>query len=146
DRSGSMRGKRLDNAIEAARTMVRRLRDGDVVSVITYDTATQTLVPATTIDSTSRQEVVSRIGDITLGGDTCISCGIDEAMSALRGRDGMVKRVLLLSDGEATAGVRDVEGFRRLAARAREMDCAITSIGVDVDYNERIMSALALES
>ncbi len=146
DRSGSMRGKRLDNALDAARGMVRRLRDGDVVSVIAYNTQTETTVPPTTIDSSSRERVVQSLAGITARGDTCISCGIDAGMAELRGRSGMVNRVLLLSDGEATAGVRDVEGFRRIAARCREMGASISSIGVDVDYNERVMSALALES
>src|SRR5690606_24897326 len=36
DRSGSMRGKRLENALSAARGMIERLRDGDVVSLVTY--------------------------------------------------------------------------------------------------------------
>jgi len=52
----------------------------------------------------------------------------------------------LLSDGEATAGVRDIEGFRRLAGSVRRMGAAISSIGVDVDYNEQIMAAVAQES
>ncbi|HHH11608.1 MAG TPA: VWA domain-containing protein, partial [Sorangium sp.] len=57
-----------------------------------------------------------------------------------------VKRVLLLSDGQATVGVRDSAAFGRLAERARDMGCAITAIGVDVDYNERIMSTIARRS
>jgi len=146
DRSGSMRGKRLDNAIEAARGMVRRLRDGDMVSVITYDTRAETLVNATTIDASSRESIASQLGGITPGGDTCISCALEAGMDALRGRDGMIQRMLLLSDGEATAGVRDVPGFRRIAERARDMGCTISSVGVDVNYNERIMTAIALEA
>lgn len=67
-------------------------------------------------------------------------------MELLGSRQGAVKKILLLSDGEANAGVRDEEGFRRLASRARDMDCSISSIGVDVDYNERIMFAVAQES
>jgi Ca-activated chloride channel family protein len=58
----------------------------------------------------------------------------------------MVKRMLLLSDGEATAGVRDEAEFKSLAARCREAGVSITSIGVDTQYNERVMAALALES
>lgn len=146
DRSGSMSGKKMENAIQAARGMVQRLRDGDVVSLITYDTDVQTLASNVTVDSTSRQTVLERLSGITPGGDTCISCGLDAAMSTLSFRDGMVKRILLLSDGEATAGVRDVEGFRRIASRARDMGCSISSVGVDVEYNERIMTAVAVES
>ena len=51
-------------------------------------------------------------------------------MNAISGRDGMVKRMLLLSDGEATSGVRDVPGFRRIATRARDMGCTISTVGV----------------
>jgi Ca-activated chloride channel family protein len=146
DRSGSMRGKRMANALDAARGMVRRLRDGDVVSVVTYNTATELLVGPTTIDARSREEVVASIRDIAAAGDTCISCGLETAMGLLGRRDDRVSRVLLLSDGEATAGVRDLAGFRRIASRARDMGCSVTAIGVDVDYNESIMGALALES
>jgi Ca-activated chloride channel family protein len=146
DRSGSMRGKRLSNAVEAARGMVRRLRDGDRVSIITYNTRAETLVPATTVDASSRERIASQLSSVTPNGDTCISCGVEAGLDALRGSTGMIQRMLLLSDGQATAGVRDVPGFRQLASRARDMGCTISSVGVDVDYNERIMTAIAIES
>ena len=44
DRSGSMKGTRIRNAISAARSAVDRLDDGDVVSVVTFDTQTQVVV------------------------------------------------------------------------------------------------------
>lgn len=145
DRSGSMAGKRLDNALEAARGMVRRLRDGDVVSIITYDTQTQTLVSPTAIHRGNREDVVVALDRVSVGGDTCISCAIEAGMRALQdpSAEGMVKRVLLLSDGKATSGVRDIAGFDRLAQRARDMGCSISAVGVDVDFDEQIMAALA---
>jgi len=146
DKSGSMNDGRLEHAVEAARGMIRRLRDGDVVSVVTYNTQATTLVSPTTIDASARQRVSDQLSDIAAGGDTCISCGIEAGMDALRGRDGMVQRMLLLSDGKATDGVRDLAGFERIAERARDMGCAISSLGIDVGYNERIMSTIALSS
>jgi len=146
DRSGSMKGKRLANATAAARSAIQRLRDGDVVSLVAYNTAAEVLAPPTTIDSTSRARLLGSLGRLRAAGDTCISCGVDAGMRLLGQRAGMVGRVLLLSDGEATAGVRDVEGFRRVAEDCRRMGASITTIGVDVDYNERIMAALARDS
>jgi Ca-activated chloride channel family protein len=125
--------------------MVRRLRDGDRVSIITYNTSAQTLVPMTTVDASSRDGVVAQLSSVTPSGDTCISCALEAGMDALRGQSG-IQRMLLLSDGEATAGVRDVPGFRNIASRARDMGCTISSVGVDVDYNEQIMSAIAIEA
>jgi len=146
DRSGSMKGKRLQNALDGARGMVRRMRDGDVVSVVTYNQTAETVLAPTRVDSFSRDRVLSSLSSISAQGDTCISCGIDEGMAQLRRQSGMVDRILLLSDGEATAGVRDPEGFRAVGARIRSMGASISSVGVDVEYNERVMNTLAIES
>ena len=42
--------------------------------------------------------------------------------------------------------MRDLEGFRALGARIRNMGASISSVGVDVEYNERVMNVLAIES
>ncbi|MFT3772755.1 MAG: VWA domain-containing protein [Minicystis sp.] len=146
DRSGSMKGTRIRNAISAATSAVDRLNDGDVVSVVTFDTQTQVVAPPTVIGPGARERVNAAIRGITLGGDTCISCGIDEALSQLSQTSGKVSRMLLLSDGDANHGVRDVPGFRNMAQRAQARGVSVTTIGVDVDYNEKIMAAIAQDS
>ncbi len=146
DKSGSMKGTRLRNAIQGALTAVERLNDGDVVSVIAFDAKPLTVVPPTTIDPSTRSRIRSEIQGITLGGDTCISCGIEESMTMLDRTPGRVNRMIVLSDGEATAGVRDLPGFRSIAQRASSRGTSITTIGVDVDYNERILSTIAQDS
>lgn len=146
DRSGSMKGSRIRNAINAASAAVSRLRDGDVVSVVTFDTTTQVAVPPTSIDAQSRGRVDAGIRAITLGGDTCISCGIEEGMALLEQTPGRVSRMIVLSDGDANHGIRDVPGFRAVAQRAMSRGIPVTTIGVDVDYNEKIMAAIAQDS
>lgn len=145
DRSRSMEGQRLENALAAARGMIRRLRDGDTVSVVTYNTETEVVVPATLLDSRSRDDLLFSLRSIEAQGHTCISCGIETGLATMGTRPG-VSRMLLLSDGEANAGIRDVPGIQRLAEQARARDVAISSIGVDVDYNERMMLAVAQSS
>jgi Ca-activated chloride channel family protein len=142
DRSRSMEGQRLENALAAARGMIRRLRDGDTGSVVTYNTETEVVVPATVLGSRSREDLLFSLRSIEAQGHTCISCGIETGLTTMGTRPG-VSRMLLLSDGEANAGIRDVPGFQRLAEQARARDVAISSIGVDVDYNERMMFAVA---
>ncbi|WP_437594619.1 vWA domain-containing protein [Sorangium sp. So ce1000] len=146
DRSGSMKGTRLANAVQAATTAVSRLNDGDVVSVVTFDTRTSVVVPPTTVGPDTRGRILASVRGISLGGDTCISCGIEEGLALLGQTSGGVSRMLVLSDGDANHGVRDVPGFRAMAQRARDRGVAITTIGVDVDYNEKILSAIALDS
>ena len=142
DRSGSMRGKRLDNAIEAAKTAIARLRAGDTVSVLAYDTRVEVIVPTTVVDQRSRATIVRGLRGLRARGNTCISCAVEAGMRMLRQRPEAVSRLLLLSDGEATRGVKDLAGFNTIAERCRAMNISITSIGVDLDYNEQILAAL----
>ena len=146
DRSGSMKGNRLRNAIQGALAAVDRLNEGDTISVVTFDSRSTVLVPPTTIDASSRARVRSDIQGITLGGDTCISCGVEDALTQLDRTTGRINRMIVLSDGDATAGVRDMPGFRSMAGRARDRGTSITTIGVDVDYNEKILTAIAADS
>jgi Ca-activated chloride channel family protein len=146
DRSGSMKGTRIQNAINAATVAVDRLNDGDVVSVVTFDTRTSVVVPPSVIGPGVRERVNADVRSIALGGDTCISCGVEEALALLDRTTGRVNRMMVLSDGDANHGVRDVPGFRSIGERARGRGVSVTTIGVDVDYNEKILTALAQES
>ena len=146
DTSGSMEGQRIANATAAARGMIDRLRDGDTVSVVGYSTNTEIMVPATTVSPATRPQIISRIAAISTTGHTCMSCGIEAGMQMLARRTGAVNRMLLLSDGEANRGITDLGGLQGLAADIRQRGASISSIGVDVDYNERVMLALARES
>src|SRR4029079_14105162 len=74
DRSGSMKGERIANAVAAAVGAVDRMRDGDSVVVVSFDTQAQVVVPRTVVDASTRQSITSSIRTIRLGGDTCVSC------------------------------------------------------------------------
>jgi Ca-activated chloride channel homolog len=142
DRSGSMRGQRLQNAIAAAQGMFDRLRADDVVSVVAYADRAEVLVPRTTVGRMSRGEFGAVLSDLRGGGNTCISCGVEVARSLLRQSDG-VRRILLLSDGQANRGAMGVGEFRALGDAVRIDGSALASIGVDVDYDERTLFALS---
>jgi Ca-activated chloride channel family protein len=148
DKSGSMRGLRIANALAAARGAVERLRDGDTVSVIAFDTRADVVVAPTRISDTTRPQIERDISSIRLGGDTCISCGLDAASRELA-RAGIagdhVSRIVLLSDGATNHGVTDMSGLRNIASRMRSDGLTISTIGVDVDFDEKVMSALAQE-
>ncbi len=149
DRSGSMKGDRIANAIAAAVGTIDRMRDGDMVTVVSFDTAADVVVAPTEITSQSRAAIQQSIRGIRLGGDTCISCGLEAAMAAMErapfGAD-RVSRMLLLSDGATNHGIKDAPGLRALAGRMRDRGFSISTIGVDVDFDEKVMAALAQES
>lgn len=148
DRSGSMKGERIANAMNAAVTAIERLRDGDSVTVVAFDSSAQVVVPPTRVSSSSRASMESAVRSIRLGGDTCISCGLTEGMQQLQLTTlsgDRVNRMILLSDGATNSGVKDVPGLRAMAGRMHGKGVTISTIGVDVDFDEKIMAALAAE-
>lgn len=149
DKSGSMKGERIGNALSAAVMALERLREGDAFTVVAFDTQADVVVPATRITAESRPRIEAAIRGIRLGGDTCISCGLEAAMTELdrvpAGRE-RVQRMVLLSDGATNAGIRDVPGLRAMAGRMRSRGVTISTIGVDVDFDEKVMAAIANEA
>jgi Ca-activated chloride channel family protein len=149
DKSGSMKGERIARAIDAGVGIVERMRDGDVITVVDFDTQADVVVAPTRLTGTNRASVESAIRGIRLGGDTCISCGLETAATELRAAPVFgehVTRMIVLSDGATNHGVTDMMGLRSIAARMRDRGCSITTIGVDVDFDEKVMAALATES
>jgi len=149
DRSGSMAGPKMANAIAAAVGAVDRMHEGDRVTVVAFDDTARLVVPPTTVDAATRPSIESAIRGMHAGGDTCISCALDRATEALDSSPGPrdeVRRILLISDGEATTGIRDTAGLRTLAARARDRGFSVSTIGVDLAFDEKVMAAIAQES
>jgi Ca-activated chloride channel family protein len=149
DRSGSMAGPKMSNAVAAAVGVVEHMRDGDRATVVSFDTTARVLVPPTALDASSRPTVESAIRAMHAGGDTCISCALDTATAELDASPGPrdeVRRILLISDGEATTGVRDVTGLRALAGRARDRGIGVSTIGVDLAFDQRVMAGIAQEA
>lgn len=149
DRSGSMKGERIANAMNAAVFALERMRDGDSITVVSFDTAAQVVVPPTRVSAGNRSSIEAAIRNIRLGGDTCISCGLEEGMQQLAltslGGD-RINRMILLSDGATNAGIRDVSGLRGMANRMFGRGVTISTIGVDVDFDEKVMAAIANEA
>lgn len=149
DKSGSMKGERIARAIDAGVGIVERMRDGDTITVVDFDTSSEVVVAPTRLTGSNRASVETAIRGIRLGGDTCISCGLETAAAQLRSASiagDHVTRIMLLSDGATNHGVTDMGGLRGIAGRMRDRGCAITTIGVDVDFDEKVMAALATES
>ncbi|MBS2016948.1 MAG: VWA domain-containing protein [Deltaproteobacteria bacterium] len=148
DRSGSMKGDRIANAMNAAVSAIERLRDGDSVTVVAFDTVAKVVVPPTRVSAASRGQMENAVRSIRLGGDTCISCGMQEAMQQLAQTSltgDRVNRMILLSDGATNAGIKDMPGLRAMANRMSGKGVSISTIGVDVDFDEKVMAALANE-
>lgn len=148
DTSGSMEGDKIQDARLAAKRLVESLADGDIVSLHTFsDVAVQRVAP-TRLDARSRQQINSIISEVKAEGATNIFDGVREAGLAVMAAPDThpVRRVVLISDGNATAGNTSVEMIGNLGEKAGDRSVQVTAIGVGLDYNETILNQLATRS
>ncbi len=145
DRSGSMAGQKLEHAREAARAVVSRLREGDRIAIVTYGSDVTVLVPSTLISESTRASVLASIDTIVDRGGTFLSGGLESGRDEVlrHGRGGHVNRVVLISDGQANEGVTGTAELAAMARQAALQGVHVTTMGVGLDFNENLMTALA---
>ena len=144
DVSGSMRGRKLEQAKEAGYALLASLNDSDRLRVIDFSTDVRSFrerwVPAT---RDNLRDARRYIQDLRAEGSTNISGALE---SALEGRtDGeRLPLLVFITDGEPTVGERDPGRIAALASRLRD-DTRIFSIGVSADVNATLIEQLAVE-
>ncbi|HEU0113496.1 MAG TPA: VWA domain-containing protein, partial [Thermomicrobiales bacterium] len=146
DRSGSMAGGKLDLAKQAIDEALRRLGDDDRMAVVAYDDQIDLLQPLAA--ATPRVVTRSRLalagiaprGATNLGGGWLTGC---RELTFAPAEEGRVRRALLLTDGQANAGVVDRGELAARAAGLRQMGVGTTTLGLGLDFDEGLLSALA---
>lgn len=146
DRSGSMQGEKIASARRGALSALARLSDRDVVSVVAYDDTVQIVVPATR--AANRRAIESGIERLQAGGGTALFAGVVKCAQEVRKfatRD-RVNRIVLLSDGNANVGPASATELGILGADLMREGISVATVGLGTDYNEDLMSELALRS
>lgn len=143
DRSGSMRGDKIEKAREAAIMAVERLSGRDVASVVSFSNTVDVVIPAGRVSNHRRY--ARSIDRIRAGGSTAIYAAVKTAAEELaeysNGR--RLDRIILLSDGLANVGPRDPYAFEELGADLGSQGISVTTIGLGRGYNEDLMARLA---
>ena len=145
DKSGSMSAEnRLPYAKSAIIDLLGRLNEQDRFALVTFDSGASTLSPFVEISATQRERLSSLVSTIQPGSGTNMSGGINLAESLLRTLDGSrSRRVILLSDGEANEGITSSEALGQLSRDLNRRDAVVSTIGMGLGFNERVMSLVA---
>ncbi len=145
DRSGSMSGEKLEYVKQAAVFVVDRLEENDRCALVAYDDQVQQLSSSIKMTGANRNEMKRLIRDIRIGGSTNLSGGwlqgCQEVAAAIE--ETTINRTLLLTDGLANVGIRDLE---ELAMHARELatrGVTTSTFGVGLGFNEHLLEAMS---
>jgi Ca-activated chloride channel homolog len=140
DRSGSMDGEKMEHLKEAVGFLVDHLSDTDLVSVTIFDDQVETLV--SNQPAKNRNEIKAAVANVIARGGTQISDGLRAGMDEVKKgySKERINRILLLTDGQTWD---DEDACLKAAEEAGKQGIAITSIGLGVEWNEKLLLKIA---
>lgn len=144
DRSGSMSGEPLREAVRCARHMIDRLAPTDLASLVVFDDRVDTLAPAGAAGD--RKMLHAALAHLRPGGTTNLHGGWKAGMESILpgAASAALARVILLSDGNANAGETTAsEEIAALCAAAAEQGVTTSTYGLGRDFNEDLMVRMA---
>ena len=118
DRSGSMGGKPLADAIASVRQLIGRLGAEDRFALVSYASDARLEISMLDASESNRSRWIAQIGGIRAAGGTNMAAGVDVATQTIdrTRQSGRTSRVIVLSDGHANEGDASLEGLRARAA------------------------------
>ncbi len=153
DTSGSMAGKKIEQAKAALKQVLQGLKPRDRFGLLTFATETRhfadELLPA---DQTSINKAIRFVTDLEAKGSTALSDAMVEAVELTSASDERPSMVMLLTDGLPTQGERDPERIIANVARANGIErdddtngrrARVFIFGVGDDVNTHLLDRVA---
>jgi Ca-activated chloride channel family protein len=143
DRSGSMTGRKIEQAKEALRFVINNLNAGDLFNIVAYDSEIETFAPELQRhNKSSRDKALGFVESIFAGGSTNIDGALDAALDMLQD-DETPNYVVFLTDGIPTVGETNVARIVANAAKANSVRARVCCFGVGYDVNSLLLDKLA---
>lgn len=141
DTSGSMEGEAIASARTAAMEVVKKLRDGDRLSLITFGSEAEVVIPASELSTLKRVAVMGRIQQIEARGTTGMTAGLQAGLGELNKerKPDRINRLVLLSDGIPNQPA----GVNSMIAQAKQLSIPVTALGFGVDFDESLLTQVA---
>ncbi len=136
DRSGSMRGQKIEICKSAAIATVELLSSKDYVAVVSFDSAARTIVPMTRV--TSQSTITSQISTLNSGGGTNMMPGMTTGRQALAGVQAKVRHMIVLSDGQTQGS-----GYEAVAAQMKAEGITISTVAIGTRAHASLLQGVA---
>jgi Ca-activated chloride channel family protein len=147
DASGSMDGRPLACAVEAAHGVVQHLSYADRLSIVSFASETQVHLASTVMDAAGRDRAQAALACISARDCTDLGAGwllgAECVARDMAERSGCQNRVLLLSDGHANSGITDPEVLAEHARELRLRGLFTSTIGIGDGYSPEQIQTIA---
>ncbi len=145
DTSGSMGGGgRIERERGVIRAIAASLREGDIVSAVTWDTAQREVLSGHRVTGPRDPALLSLADNLRASGGTDLSGGLTAgyALAQRHYGEGRLNRVVLISDGEANVGVTDENVIAESSHFAEREEIYLVGVGVGDGYNDTLMDTV----
>jgi Ca-activated chloride channel homolog len=146
DSSGSMRGEKFHQALDALKFCLNGLNPEDHFDVIDYDDDVRPMSPSL-IPATQSQirRALEFADDIDAAGGTNIYDALSTACQILP-RNELPTYIIFLTDGQPTVGNTDIEQIIANTTRLNEKRARLFVFGVGYDVNAHLLDRLSSEN
>jgi Ca-activated chloride channel family protein len=143
DRSGSMAGKKIEQARRTLKSVLNNLRDDDVFNIVVYDDRAESFKPELQrYGPNIRNEAERFVDNIREGGSTNIDSALKTALAMIHDTS-RPSYILFLTDGLPTAGETRELSIAENCRQANPHRARIFSFGVGYDVNARLLDRLS---
>ena len=142
DKSGSMSGGPLESVKAATAHLLRLAGPTDRVGVVAFDDATELVLELATHETDT---AITRVQQVFCGGMTNLSGGWLKAVEMLEAsaRPEALRRVIILTDGQANVGETNPDRLASIALSSRSRSITTSTIGFGDSYDEKLLAVIA---
>ncbi len=146
DTSGSMRGRPIENMLEAAVSFVDQMGDDDFITIVSFHTTPELIVDHAQV-GTSRAKIIGDIEQLRAGGDTTLYDAIGAGAWLIDQNKSVnaANAMVVLTDGEDTAS-QQFDFNNALIEAATANDTTVFTIAYGSGADERILESIATQA
>jgi Ca-activated chloride channel family protein len=144
DSSGSMSGKKIQQAREAARFIINHLDERDHFSIIDFDDGVSLFSSElAAANAANRKKALEFIAGVEDSGGTNINEALIKALGMMP-RSDRPNYILFLTDGLPTVGITGIADILKNVAEANEAGTRLVVFGVGYDVNTELLDKLSV--
>jgi Ca-activated chloride channel family protein len=144
DSSGSMAGTPLELEKEVLTAIAASLREGDVVSMTTWNTESKVAIDSHAVTGPNDKTFLEAIAGLTADGSTDLNKGLITGYRLAKNNffRHKLNRVILISDGQANVGNTDEQLIAEHADDSEDEAIYLVGVGCGVGFNDTLMDTV----
>ena len=144
DTSGSMAGDKMAYMLDGLHELVKNVPANTQLGIVRFSSDATVSAAVTAVSTTTAPALHAAIDQLYADGGTNLHGGLAQGKALCSDITGAeVKRILLLSDGQPSAGNTEPGAMIQLAKSAAAAGCSVSTVGVGADFAPQLMTAIA---